>query len=128
LAATASGTALPKPPARPDPGPGIAAGPLGRRIDEFLSSRGYTTPGKSPAAPVTPSSEVLQPATPAKAADTPAPLAKPLDFVCEDDVRQAMRQGRKLLIGERTIVTPAARDLAEQHHLLVTAEWPRQGF
>ena len=44
-------------------------------------------------------------------ARTVGPLSKPLDFVCEDDVRQAMRQGRKLVIGERTIVTPAARDL-----------------
>ena len=26
---------------------------------------------------------------------------KPVDFVCEDDVRQAMRQGRKIMIGER---------------------------
>jgi hypothetical protein len=46
-------------------------------------------------------------------------VEKPADFVCEDDVRQAMRQGRKIVIGERTIVTPAARDLAEQHRLLV---------
>jgi len=53
------------------------------------------------------------------------PLSKPLEFVCEDDVRQAIKQGRKLVIGERTIVTPAARDLAEQHRLFVTADWPR---
>ena len=33
-------------------------------------------------------------------------------FVCEEDVRQAIKRGRKILIGERTIVTPAARDLA----------------
>jgi hypothetical protein len=44
---------------------------------------------------------------------------KPADFVCEDDVRQAVRQGRKIVIGERTIVTPAARDLGEQHRILV---------
>ena len=47
------------------------------------------------------------------------PVSKPLEFVCEDDVRQALRQGRKLVIGERTIVTPAARDFGEQHHLFV---------
>jgi hypothetical protein len=52
-------------------------------------------------------------------------LVTPLDFVCEDDVRQAMKQGRKLVVGERTIVTPAARDLAEQHRVFVAAEWPR---
>jgi ethanolamine utilization cobalamin adenosyltransferase len=53
------------------------------------------------------------------------PVSKPLDFVCEDDVRQALRQGRKLVIGERTIVTPAARDFGEAHKLFVMAEWPR---
>jgi hypothetical protein len=47
------------------------------------------------------------------------------DFVCEDDVRQALRQGRKIMIGERSIVTPAARDLGEQHRLFVHASWPR---
>jgi hypothetical protein len=50
---------------------------------------------------------------------------KPADFVCEDDVRQAIRAGRKIPIGERTIVTPAARDLAEQHRVFETAAWPR---
>jgi hypothetical protein len=36
-----------------------------------------------------------------------------------------MRQGRRIVIGDRTIVTPAARDLAEQHRLFVQAAWPR---
>jgi hypothetical protein len=53
------------------------------------------------------------------------PVSKPLEFVCEDDARQALRQGRKLVIGERTIVTPAARDFGEEHHLFVLADWPR---
>ena len=59
------------------------------------------------------------------AAPTPpaASVEKPSDFVCEEDVRQAIRQGRKIVIGERSIVTPAARDLGEQHHLFVQASW-----
>jgi ethanolamine utilization cobalamin adenosyltransferase len=47
------------------------------------------------------------------------------DFVCEDDVRQAVKQGRKIVIGERTIVTPAARDLGEEHRVFTQADWPR---
>ena len=39
----------------------------------------------------------------------------PVPFVCEDDVRAAIRESRPIVIGERTIVTPAARDLAEPH-------------
>ena len=35
-----------------------------------------------------------------------------VQFVCEEDVRQALKLGRKILIGERTIITPSARDLA----------------
>jgi hypothetical protein len=50
---------------------------------------------------------------------------KVADFVCEDDVRQAIRQGRKIVIGERSIVTPAARDLAEEHRVFIQAAWPR---
>jgi hypothetical protein len=46
---------------------------------------------------------------------------KAADFVCEEDVRQALRQGRKIVIGDRSIVTPAARDLGEQHRLFVEA-------
>ncbi len=48
-----------------------------------------------------------------------------VDFVCEEDVRQALRLSRKIMVGERTIVTPAARDLAEAHRIFVTAGWPR---
>jgi len=48
-----------------------------------------------------------------------------VDFVCEEDVRQALRLSRKIMVGERTIVTPAARDLAEAHRVFVTAGWPK---
>ena len=43
----------------------------------------------------------------------------PAPFVCEDDVRAAIRESRPIVIGERTIVTPAARDLAEPHGVFV---------
>ena len=49
----------------------------------------------------------------------------PADFVCEDDVRAAIKAGRKLLIGEKTIVTPSARDLGESTKVFVSAGWPR---
>ena len=57
--------------------------------------------------------------------DAPPSIEKPAEFVCEDDVRQAVRQGRKIIVGERTIVTPAARDMAEEHRVFVQAGWPR---
>jgi acetaldehyde dehydrogenase (acetylating) len=117
--------ALPKAPAVPVAGLGLAAGQLSRRIDQFLASRGYSVPS-APAAAISVSSEEPGRApAPQDRGGEKASLAKPLDFVCEEDVRLAMRQGRKLVVGERTIVTPAARDLADEHRVFVAAEWPR---
>jgi hypothetical protein len=54
---------------------------------------------------------------------TPAPPPQPepaiTDFVCEDDVRQAIAQSKKIFIGPKTIVTPSARDLAGPHDILI---------
>ncbi len=55
------------------------------------------------------SSREAEPRQPPSGAVTPVP------FVCEQDVRSAIRDSRPIVIGERTIITPAARDLAEQH-------------
>jgi acetaldehyde dehydrogenase (acetylating) len=44
---------------------------------------------------------------------------QPVDFVCEADVRAAIRENRKIFICSRTILTPSARDLAEPSDILV---------
>jgi acetaldehyde dehydrogenase (acetylating) len=62
-------------------------------------------------------------ASPAPAAAT-ADSGTAVDFVCEEDVKQAIKLGRKIVIAERTIVTPAARDLAQAHRVFVSAAWP----
>ena len=49
----------------------------------------------------------------------PPPAPKPVDFVCEDDVRAAIREKRTIYIGSKTIVTPSARDLAGPSDILV---------
>ena len=92
---------------------GIPAEVLTERIDRFLESRGYRDSAVAPTlreAPGTPQRPV-------------PPASPPLDFVCEDDVRSAISAGRKLVISERAIVTPAARDLAEQHRIFMVAPW-----
>ncbi|HYJ88653.1 MAG TPA: aldehyde dehydrogenase family protein [Pyrinomonadaceae bacterium] len=38
---------------------------------------------------------------------------KTVDFVSEDDVRQAIQKGAKIYINAKTIITPAARDMGE---------------
>jgi acetaldehyde dehydrogenase (acetylating) len=116
-ASATGGSTLPKPPAAPPAPGGIAADVLARRIDEFLTSRGY----RPAPAPNPPPNRLSQ----GSGGPQPQTVEKPADFVCEDDVRQALKQNRKIVIGERSIVTPAARDLGEQHRLFVQAGWPR---
>jgi len=106
---------------------GLAAEPLARRIDQFLASRGYSAPAgtASPAMPAAAPAPPPTPGSPPPPSPSAATSSKPVDFVCEDDVRQAVKQGRKIVIGERSIVTPAARDLGEEHHVFTQAAWPR---
>lgn len=59
------------------------------------------------------------PEPPAPVAVAPLPIA---EFVCEDDVRQAIRRDHKIYIGPKTILTPSARDLGSQYGILVQAE------
>ena len=96
---------------------GISAEALTRRIDAFLGSRGYRAEAVAPQ-----SHKTAPPPATSPAAGNPGP---PLDFVCEDDVRAALLAGRTLVISERAIVTPAARDLGEQHHVFSIAPWRR---
>jgi hypothetical protein len=112
---------LPRPPSPPPAPSGIPAEVLARRIDEFLGSRGY----KPPATAAKDGSPAADLQRPAESSEKMKIEERPTDFVCEEDVRLAVRQARKIVIGERTIVTPAARDLGEQHRVFVQAEWPR---
>ena len=66
-----------------------------------------------------PSAAELPPAE--VAPEEPKPAPKPVEFVCEADVRDAIRENRKIFIGPKTIVTPSARDLAGASDILVMA-------
>jgi acetaldehyde dehydrogenase (acetylating) len=90
----------------------ISAQALAARIDSFLASRGYQPPDGEPITTSQDGGTALR-------ADNPA------EFICEDDVRAALRSGTKLLVGERTIITPAARDLGESQKVFQQAGWPR---
>jgi len=101
-------------------------------VDRFLARRGVSPNPGPPAPPAT--CAVKSEANPtccacsasaaepeSKPAAAPAPAVTIVDFVCEDDVRAAMKDTRKIYIGPRTIVTPSARDLAERFDILVMA-------
>ena len=100
---------------------GRRAGAKDRRVSDVARLSGRGTAGRTGHRP--PPHRPRRPdRRPEPAAPSPT-VEKPTDFVCEEDVRQAIRQGRKIVIGERSIVTPAARDLGEQHRLFVQASW-----
>ena len=47
------------------------------------------------------------------------PKVETVNFVCEDDVRRARREGRRIYLAPRALVTPAARDEAQGTDVLV---------
>jgi acetaldehyde dehydrogenase (acetylating) len=99
---------------------GISADALSSQIDQYLSRRLAGRGGVTPLdARVPGRREGQSTPVPGVAQSTPVPL----DFVCEEDVRSAIQAGRKLLVTERAIITPAARDLGEQHRVFSVLPW-----
>jgi len=82
-------------------------------VDRLLSDRGFAA-----------NSATTSP--PAQSALTPQPIPSGLSsapmtvsFVCEDDVRLALRKGEKIYVNPKSIITPAARDLGTEKDVLV---------
>ncbi|MDX1983956.1 MAG: aldehyde dehydrogenase family protein [Bryobacteraceae bacterium] len=97
-------------------------------VDRFLGAR--RAPAVAAASPTcacdVPAAAVAPPPPAPVEAPKPAPVPEiPIsDFVCENDVRQAIRESRKIFIGPKSIVTPSARDLGAQYDVLVVAKRP----
>jgi acetaldehyde dehydrogenase (acetylating) len=87
-----------------------ARGVIEQVVDKWME-RKQEKPAAQPATPPLSSYNQLQPAS-----------AKPVAFVCEDDVRVAIDSKSHIVLGKRTIVTPSARDLGEAHDVFVTAD------
>lgn len=89
-----------------------AASSLEQMIERVLAERGIRpaaaapAPAAAPALPPPPMAPFVPPPLP--------PKPTPVPFVCEADVRDALAQGRKIPIGPKTLVTPAARDLGRE--------------
>jgi acetaldehyde dehydrogenase (acetylating) len=88
-----------------------ATGDLQAQVAAFVSERlggAATAPAATPPAPAAP------PATPRLSPEA-------VDFVSEDDVRRAIRDGRTITLKAGAIVTPSARDLADGKNVLIPA-------
>lgn len=96
-------------------------------VDRFLAARrasGASVPAPICSSCTAPAPREPQPpeTKPASPGGPPAPPVAIVDFVCENDVRDAVRAGRKIFIGPKTIVTPAAREAAAANDILVMAQ------
>lgn len=96
---------------------------ISRIVERFLAGRAKARA----TAEAPPAGADLDPGRPgdrsaALVADAPAVKPRqprPVDFVSEDDVRQAIQKGEKIYVGPRTIITPSARDLGEPREVFV---------
>jgi hypothetical protein len=98
---------------------------IAKVVERFLAQKGVPkgagTSAASPSASL-PQNPSPSPAAPA-AGETPS-APKPADFVSESDVRAAMNRSERIYISPRTIVTPAARDLGNDHAVFVETDAP----
>jgi len=92
-------------------------------VDEFLSrkvaSNEVEIPALTPAAPIpppvaeTPVKTIIHELRPQSLTENGTSHA-PVDFVSENDVREALANGSKIYITAKTILTPSAKDLGEE--------------
>ena len=69
--------------------------------------------------------EVLPPKPAPTPSLVPHPLPPPVEvaeFLSENDVRMALTRNRKLYIGPKTILTPSARDLGNEHEIFIITD------
>jgi acetaldehyde dehydrogenase (acetylating) len=118
-----SGTGAPTA-ATPAVPPRPAAAPLtpalvGARVDAFLRSKGFQPEATQPSSPPPPSSPLVPVPGAGISPPVTAPPVEEMDFVAEEDVRRAVARGVRIRLTARAIVTPAARDLAAAHNVIV---------
>ena len=102
--------------------PGLDPSRVAARIDGFLGA-GAASGGSSESGGAVEAEAPgrASPPVPAARPEPPRP-PEPAGFVCEADVRGALDAGRPIRIDRRTIVTPAARDLAAGRDILLEVD------
>jgi acetaldehyde dehydrogenase (acetylating) len=108
FAPSAKGGDLASPPSPPAP-----SGPIPFSGDRSFSSDNQAEQKEGASAP-----EVRPPA-PGHPLPPPVEVA---EFLSENDVRMALTRNRKLYIGPKTILTPSARDLGNEHEIFIMTD------
>jgi acetaldehyde dehydrogenase (acetylating) len=113
-------------PPPPPPRAAAARATIEQVVDQWLGRKSDPAPGPAPRpAPV--AAAVAPPLSSFQQLEPPKPKpekkeARPVGFVCEDDVRAAILANAKITIGKKTIITPSARELGESGDVFVIAE------
>lgn len=98
-------------------------------VEQVLATRIGTAPSPSPSPNPSPAAQPNSPQSSAPPSESASPKTPPaenetpraVEFVCEEDVKRALAEKKKIYINGRTIITPAARDLGEEHDVFAQA-------
>jgi acetaldehyde dehydrogenase (acetylating) len=82
-------------------------------VDSFLKQKLNNSPSHETEAAPAEVKTIIHHVTPENSVQKPVPISA-AEFVSEDDVRRAVRDGNKIYISKKTILTPSARDLGEE--------------
>ena len=92
---------------------------VARAVDRFLAGKHREPQAAKPA--TTSAQAGGAKAEPAPSA-APPPKPRAVDFVSEAEIRAAVKRKAKIFVGPKTIITPAARDLAAEYDVLVRVD------
>lgn len=93
---------------------GVGRDSIAKIVDSFLASR-----QRSSSAGLVRHESAMGMAKIHDIGSDPSGFGPAVDFVSEDDVRRAAFDGRKIVVGPKTIITPAAKDLASEKGVFV---------
>src|SRR5690606_26772975 len=121
---TAAAKPMPPSPAPAHVRQSISREKVAELVDKFLSTKVVKQPQpvqdeQAPPRPESPVKTVIHELRPQSLTDNGF-NAEPVDFVSENDVRDAIANGRKIYITKKTIVTPSARDLGDEKDVFAT--------
>jgi len=102
----------------PSPAAGGGLPTVEEQVARFLSRRGLAGSSATMVSPAANPATERETDPARKQTPAPSPTAA-LEFVSEQDVRQALEDGRKLPIGPDTILTPSARELGNENSVFV---------
>ena len=92
---------------------------VARAVDRFLAGKHVAPQEAKPAATPAQAGGAKADAAPPAA---PPPKPRAVDFVSEAEIRAAVKRKSKIFVGPKTIITPAARDLAAEYDVLVRVD------